>query len=368
MPYRNLELEIDTLLSDVVEHNASDLHLIPGHPPIFRVDGRLTPRDEHEILSVDQIENIAQIFLDAARYKVLQEKKEFDFSYSFKDSNRFRINAYYQKGVLALALRFVPKTIRTIEELNLPPILTNFADRKQGLVLVVGPTGHGKSTTLAAMIDYINHNRAEHIITVEDPIEYLFTPQQSFIQQREVGLDTFSFANAIRATLREDANVVMVGEMRDFESISATMTVAETGHLVFATLHTNDAAQTIDRIIDTFPPDQQQQIRAQLSATLVSIVSLRLLPQIGGGRVLATEVMIANDAVRNIIRENRTYEMINTIHTGGQEGMISLDQSLAMLVAKRQVRIEDAKGYIQYPSVFEARLKGVSGGIPLNQE
>src|SRR3989338_8600046 len=253
MPYRNLELEIDTLLSDVVEHNASDLHLIPGHPPIFRVDGRLTPRDEHEILSVDQIENIAQIFLDAARYKVLQEKKEFDFSYSFKDSNRFRINAYYQKGVLALALRFVPKTIRTIEELNLPPILTNFADRKQGLVLVVGPTGHGKSTTLAAMIDYINHNRAEHIITIEDPMEYLFVSDRAVIDQREVGSDTKDFHRALRSMFREDVDVGMVGEMRDAETMAIAVTAAETGHLILSTLHTNNAAQTIDSILDTFP-------------------------------------------------------------------------------------------------------------------
>ena len=357
MPYRNLELEIDTLLSDVVEHNASDLHLIPGHPPIFRVDGRLTPRDEHEILSVDQIENIAQIFLDAARYKVLQEKKEFDFSYSFKDSNRFRINAYYQKGVLALALRFVPKTIRTIEELNLPPILTNFADRKQGLVLVVGPTGHGKSTTLAAMIDYINHNRAEHIITVEDPIEYLFVFNRSIIDQREVHRDTNSFNDALRSTFRENVNVIMVGEMRDFETMSTAISAAETGHLVFASLHTNNAAQTVERIISSFPASQQPQIISQFANTISGIISQRLVARIKGGLIPAVEVLVANSAVRNLIREGKMEQLGIIIDTNQDAGMISLNKSLADLVKNGEISTEQAEFHSLNPKELQILLE-----------
>lgn len=360
MPYQNLELELEAMLSQVVESGASDLHLVPGHPPILRIDSQLVLVEEKGVLTADHIEKIVLNLVGQERFKKLEEKRSLDFSYSFKDSNRFRINAYYQKGTVAVALRFIPKTIRNLEELGLPPKLSFFANHKQGLVLVVGPTGHGKSTTLAALIDYINSTRTEHIITIEDPIEYVFTPKKSIIQQREIGLDAESFTLAIPETLREDVNVVMVGEMRDPESIASTMTVAETGHLVFATLHTNDAAQTVDRIIDSFQSHQQAQIRAQLASTLLGIISLRLVRRVGGGRIPAVETLITNDAVRNLIRDAKTYELINVIHTGNKEGMISLDQSLAQLVQKNIVSLEEARAYVQYPDIFDSRLKNAS--------
>lgn len=351
------------MLSQVIETGASDLHLVPGHPPILRIDAQLTPIEEKGVLSADTIEKMILSIVGPERFNMLQTKRGLDFSYGFKDNNRFRINAYYQKGTVAVALRFIPKAIKTIEELNLPPKLHYFADHKQGLVLVVGPTGHGKSTTLAALIDYINQTRTEHIVTIEDPVEYIFTPKKSIIQQREVGLDTLSFTDAIPDTLREDVNVVMVGEMRDPESIASTMTVAETGHLVFATLHTNDAGQTVDRIIDSFQAHQQSQIRAQLASTLLGIISLRLVRKVGGGRIAAVETLITNDAVRNLIRDNKTYELINVIHTGAKEGMMSLDQSLAQLVQKNIVSLDEARLYVQYPDVFESRLKNPGFGF-----
>jgi twitching motility protein PilT len=357
MPYKNYELELENLLASVIEAGASDLHLIPGHSPIIRLDSNLVPMSDREILTVPNVEQIAKIMMTEAQWTKLQQERDLDLSYTFRDSNRFRVNAYYQKNNLALALRYIPKTIHTLEDLSLPASIRGFADRKQGLVLVVGPTGHGKSTTLASLLEYINQTRADHIITIEDPIEYIFTPQKSIIQQREVGTDTASFAQGIRATLREDANVIMIGEMRDLESISAALTVAETGHLVFATLHTNSVSQTIDRIVDSFPGYQQQQIRAQLASVLTGVISLRLVNKIGGGRVAAVEVMASNDAVRNMIRDNKTYELVNVIHTGSKDGMISIDQYLAQMVLKNLVRVEDAKQYVQYPDIFESRLR-----------
>ena len=357
MPYKNVEFEVETLLRTVLERSASDLHLIPGHPPILRIDSRLTPLEDKEVLTSDYVEKIALLMIGEKRWPTLQQQRDLDFSFEFRDVNRFRVNAYYEKGALALALRAIPRTIKSLEDLRLPPILHTLADRKQGLVLVVGPTGHGKSTTLAAMIDYINQNRSEHIITIEDPVEYVFTPKKSIIQQREVGSDTTGFTEAIRSTLREDVNVVMVGEMRDPESISTTITVAETGHLVFATLHTNDASQTVDRIIDTFPSHQQQQIRVQLASTLLGIISLRLVNKIGGGRLPAVELLLNNEACRNLIREGKTYELINVIHTGNKDGMISLDQYLAQMVLQNITSLEEAKGFVQYPEIFESRLR-----------
>lgn len=275
----------------------------------------------------------------------------------FKDRARFRVNVYYQKGTLAAALRHIPQKIKSLAELNLPVDLEAFTKHRQGLVLFVGPTGHGKSTTLAALIDIINHSRAEHIITIEDPVEYLFIQDKSIISQREVYQDTEAFATAIRATLREDVNVVMVGEMRDLESIATTITVAETGHLVFATLHTNDAPQSVDRIIDVFPAHQQNQIRSQLASILLGVVSQRLLPRIGGGRVPISEIMVANNAVRNVIREGRTYELANIIHTSAHDGMISLDRSLADAVKKGLVKLEDGLAYAIDQDLFKSLIR-----------
>jgi twitching motility protein PilT len=292
-----------------------------------------------------------------SRRKQFLADLEVDFSYSYKDNVRFRGNAYMNKGTPAVALRLIPNKIKTPEELNLPKQLTNFAERPQGLILMVGPTGHGKSTSLASMVDYVNHTRAANIVTIEDPIEFIYNQDKCLISQREVGVDTTSFAKALKSVLREDINVILVGEMRDLESISSTITLAETGHLVMATLHTNDAAQSIDRMIDVFPAYQQPQIRAQLSNVLIAVVSQRLLPRIGGGRLPALEIMINNNAVANIIREGKTHQLPNTIHTSGQDGMISMDRYLAQLVSQGQVKMEDALPYTADQSLFRGLLK-----------
>jgi twitching motility protein PilT len=344
--YKASELELNKLLSIVLERDASDLHLMVGEPPIIRVDTALLRLDNYQVLSLDTINDLLDVLLLPEQKKTFVQEQSIDFSYSFKDNIRFRVNAYRQKGVLGVAMRMVPNHIKTIEELALPPMLRKFIERKQGLVLVVGPTGHGKSTALAAMINEINNTRAEHILTIEDPVEFVFTPNQSMVSQRELYIDTPSFASALRAALREDINVVLVGEMRDLESMSAVLTIAETGHLVFATLHTNDASQSLDRIIDMFPGSQQPQIRSQLASVLTGVVSLRLLPKIGGGRIPAYEIMVTNHAIRNVIRDGKTYEIPNIIHTSLEEGMVPLDKTLALLVKQGQVEFEVAQNFV----------------------
>lgn len=357
MTYKNQEAEISKLLSYVLESDASDLHLLVGKPPIVRVDSKLLPVTSHGVLNADSLADLVMVMLSAPQKKQLEDRRQIDFSYPFKDNTRFRVNIYYQKGTLSASLRHIPAKIRTLSELNLPGSLSDFLNYKQGLVLFVGPTGHGKSTTLAALIDQINHTKAEHIITIEDPIEYLFTQDKSIISQREVYQDTEDFPSAIRATLREDVNIVMVGEMRDLDSIGTTITVAETGHLVFATLHTNDAAQTIDRVVDVFPSHQQNQIRTQLADLLIGIVSQRLIPRIGGGRVAALEIMIANNAVRNVIREGQGYKIGNVIDTSSEQGMISLDKSLAGLVRKGLIKLEDGLLYSKNKELFKSLVR-----------
>ncbi|GAC1413072.1 MAG: type IV pilus twitching motility protein PilT [Candidatus Doudnabacteria bacterium] len=352
--YKASELELNKLLSIVMERDASDLHLVTGEPPVIRVDGSLLKLEDYEVMNFEAINNLLDIMLSKEEKALFETAQDIDFAYSYKDNTRFRVNAYKQKGQLAAAFRLIPNKIRTIKDLGLPDKILEFCEKKQGLVLVVGPTGHGKSTTLAAMIDHINHTRAEHILTIEDPIEFIFVPDKSIINQREVLIDTPSFAQALRASLREDCNVIFVGEMRDLESIQTVMTIAETGHLVLATLHTNDAAQTIDRITDVFPPHQQPQIRAQLASVLQGIISMRLLPKIGGGRVAATEILLANNAVRNVIREGKTYEMDNVVHTSGESGMAALDKSLAQFVAHGVVSTEDAIGYVKDMEYFKS--------------
>jgi len=344
--YKASELELNKLLSLVLERDASDLHLLVGEPPIIRVDSNLIRLDNYQVLSNDAISDLLEVLLKQAQKDLFAKQMHVDFSYAYKNNIRFRVNAYRQKGVLSVAMRLIPSQIKSLEELNLPATLRKFIERKQGLVLMVGPTGHGKSTALASMINEINNTRSEHILTVEDPVEYIFTPNKSIISQRELYVDTPSFAGALKAALREDINVVLVGEMRDLESMGAALTVAETGHLVFATLHTNDAAQSIDRIVDVFPAYQQPQIRSQLASVLVGIVSLRLLPKIGGGRLPAYEIMITNHAVRNVIRDNKIYEIPNIIHTTLEEGMVPLDKTLALLVKQGQVEFEVAQNYV----------------------
>lgn len=352
--YKNSELELNRLLSKMLEIDASDLHFIVGKPPVYRVHSRLLEDTNQDILTPERITSLAEALVPKGKMEIMEHQRHVDFSYAFKDNHRLRVNAYYQKDTLAVSIRMIPNKIKTIEELNLPDILKNFTDYKQGLVLVVGPTGHGKSTALASMIDLINHARAEHVLTIEDPIEYIFSQDKSIISQREVFRDAVSFASALTAALREDPNVVMVGEMRDLDSVGTTITLAETGHLVFATLHTNDAAQTIDRIVDVFPPYQQPQIRSQLASVLLGIISIRLLPRIGGGLIPAMEVMVVDTAIRNVIRENRTFEIYNIIHSSGAKGMISLDRYLSELVKKNLVEYQVAGQYARDGELFSS--------------
>lgn len=340
------------LLDEAIAKHASDLHLSVGVPPIIRIDGKLLPIAGEAVLSADDTKKLSESLMTEAQIERYLAKRELDFSFGYQ-TMRFRANVFFERGNSACALRLIPKDVRTLAELNLPAVLEKFTLPTQGLVLMTGPTGHGKSTTAAALIKHINDTRREHVITIEDPIEYLFEHNKSIIQQREINADTLSFARALRSALREDPNIVVLGEMRDLETIEAAMTVAETGHLVFATLHTNNAAQTADRIIDVFPPHQQPQVRAQLSNVLVGIISQRLLPRVSGGRIAAVEIMIANSAVRNLIRESKTHQLNNIIQTSGGEGMISLDKVLAELVSKGEITIDDALIWAFDPKAFK---------------
>lgn len=335
----------EELLGLVVKEGASDLHLAVGRYPTLRIDGSLVPLLKQELLTPDTAREFVFSLLTEEQKAVFLKDKELDLSYNFQDRARFRVNVFHQKGFMGAAMRLIPSKIKPFQELGLPPLLQELTKSQQGFFLVVGPTGHGKSTTLAAFIDHINHSRADHIITIEDPMEYLFVSDKATIDQREVGNDTSSFARALRSMLREDVDVAMVGEMRDAETMAMAVTAAETGHLVLSTLHTNDASQTIDRIIDTFPSDQQNQIRAQLAASLIGIVSQRLIPKNGGGRVPAVELMIANSAVRNLIRENKVHQLNLIIETSSDQGMISLNRSLIDLVRKGDISMESAVNY-----------------------
>jgi len=345
---------LNSLLKITAQNNASDLHISPGHYPTIRVDGRLITLVDQKILDPEIAKELVFALLDDKKDRFLSEK-ELDFSYALGDI-RFRVNTYQTRNGYAASLRLVPNEIKTIEELELPPIIKIFSKLSQGFILVVGPTGHGKSTTLASLIDLINKERTEKIITIEDPIEYIFTPDKSVIDQREVYQDTFSFHKALRATFRENVNVIMVGELRDYETMSAAVTAAETGHLVFASLHTNSASQTIERLIDSFPSNQQPQIRSQLASTLSGVISQRLLPRTKGGLIPAVEVMIATPAVRALIRDSRPKQLDLVIETGQDVGMISLDRSLADLVRRKEISIEKAEFYSLNPSEFKNLL------------
>lgn len=350
--------QLKELLSITIAEQASDLHLSVDHPPILRIAGSLVPLTKFEKLSSEDIEKLAEALMADDQKERFLEKKEIDFSYHFSQQGaRFRVNIFFQKGSISCALRLVPGRIPTVDDLNLPPILHQFTATSQGFVLVTGPSSHGKSTTLAALIDEINHTRTDHIITIEDPIEYVFKDDKSIIDQREVYQDTLSFSQALRSTFRQDPDVIMVGEMRDPETMATAITAAETGHLVFATLHTNSAAQTIHRIVDTFPSNQQDQVRAQLSGSLLGIISQRLIPRIKGGLIPACEVLINTPAVANLIRENKVHEIPLVIETSAEMGMISLNRSLANLVKKKEISLENALNYSLNPSELHILIR-----------
>ena len=339
------QLKIETLLEECVRRNASDLHLQVGLPPILRIDGALAPLANLPVLDETTTRNLIFATLDDEQQKILIKDKEFDFSFAFGDIARFRVNAFHERGKLAAAFRLIPSKILSINYLGMPAIVETFADFPRGLVLVTGPTGSGKSTTLAALVDKINREKSTHIITIEDPIEFTHKSQRSVIAQREVHYDTFSFAAALRSALREDPDVVLIGEMRDLETIQAAITIAETGHLVFATLHTNSAAQSIDRMVDVFPSHQQPQVRTQLANMLMAICAQRLVPAIGGGRVVAAEIMIANSAIRSLIRDGKTHQIDTAIQTGADQGMQTMDRTLAKLVQTGVITYDSAREY-----------------------
>jgi twitching motility protein PilT len=335
-------MDINDILNEVLERGASDLHLTVGVPPIIRLHGSLIPLDYSKLSPVDTQNLIYSILTQEQREK-LERNWEFDFSYSVPGRARFRVNVYYQRNSLGAAFRVIPVEIKTLEELALPSVLENFARKPRGFVLVTGPTGSGKTTTLASLINIVNETRRVHIMTLEDPIEFLHSHKKAIVNQREVNSDTKSFANALKYVLRQDPDVILIGEMRDIETISAALTAAETGHLVFATLHTQDAPQTIDRIVDVFPPHQQQQIRIQLAGTLQGIIAQQLLPiRDGSGLIVAVEFMVSTPGIRNMIREGKTHQIYNAIQTGQQHGMQTMDQALAELYRKGKISLETA--------------------------
>lgn len=348
--------ELQALIELVIQEKASDMHFSVGAHPLIRVSSALVPLVKKPILTDADVAAFAKILMREDQFERYTKYEEIDFSYENAEGVRFRGNAFYQRGKMGIALRLIPNVIRSFDELGLPPILESFTQRTQGFFLCVGPVGQGKSTTLATMIDTINKNRADHIVTIEDPIEYVYHEEKALIDQREVGIDTASFEKALVAALRQDVDVILVGEMRNPETISAAVTAAETGHLVFSTLHTNDAAQTINRIVDSFPAGQQAQIRVQLAGSLLGIFSQRLVPRIAGGLVPAYELLINNSAVGNLIRENRIHEIPSVIETGLEQGMIDMNRSLARLVQNGEVSVENAFTYSSNPKGLERLL------------
>jgi len=350
--------KIQQLLDNTISQAASDLHLSVGKPPIIRIDGSLVPLSTYGDLDEQSMNTLLTSIMNEEQKQLYQTNKEIDFSFEYAQKSRFRVNAYTQLGRPAAALRLIPMAIPRLEDLNLPGVCQGFSELRQGLVLVTGPTGHGKSTTLAAILSEINHSRPEHIISIEDPIEYVHSPAKSLFSQREMHNDTLSWKVALASVLREDPDVVLIGEMRDFETIASALTIAETGHLVFATLHTNSAAQTIDRIVDVFPPHQQDQIRVQLAATLAGVFSQRLLPAIGGGRALAYEILLANPAIQNTIREGKSHMIDNILMTSADVGMSIFENSLAQLVNDGVVAPDIAIQYAVRPDELSRMIYG----------
>lgn len=353
MDYKN---ELNDLIRTVFQEGASDLHLAEGKRPTIRVSSMLLPLVKRETISKEMMSGFLSELITKEKQEIFFKEKELDFSYTFENGERFRGNAFFQQGRISVALRLIPKRIKSLEELNLPSILKSFTERNQGFFLVVGPVGQGKTTTLASMIESINETHAEHIITIEDPIEYIYEPKKSIIDQREVGLDTKDFNSALTSMFREDVDVALIGEMREIDTISTAVTAAETGHLIFSTLHTNGAAQTINRIIDSFPAEQQEQIRVQLAGSLTGIFSQRLIPRISGGLIPAYELLINNTAVANLIREDRIHEINSVIETSSQEGMVDMNRCLADLVARGEITVENAYAYSTDSKLLERMI------------
>lgn len=343
-------MEIQEILETAVSRSASDIHLMVGAFPTLRIDGKLEPLTKSDAPTAEVIERLVLSLCSPEQKELLIANREIDFSFALGELARFRVNAFYQKGYLSAALRLVPSKIPVLEELHLPKVFANFAKLRQGFVLVTGPTGHGKSTSLASIINQINEERNAHVITIEDPIEYVYPSRKALIVQREMHLDTHSWDIALRSALREDPDVMLIGEMRDYETIEAALTIAETGHLVFATLHTNSASQTLDRVVGVFPDSQQAQIRLQLSSVLEAIISQRLVPGIGGGRFPATEILLATPAVRNVVREGKTHLLDNIIQTSTELGMVTLESSLATLIKGGKISLETALSYSLKPT------------------
>lgn len=350
-------MDLSVLLQSVLTARGSDLHLLAGLRPTMRIDGELSPIVGQNVIEDEDVKSLLFSIMSEEQKDLFMANKELDFSYAYQEQARFRVNAYCQKGTYGVAFRLIPMKIPSLSEINLPDILHTFAALKQGFILVTGPTGHGKSTTLAAIINEINRTRRTHIVTIEDPIEYIFKPELSIISQREMHLDTHSWDMALRSVLREDPDVVLIGEMRDLETIRAALTVAETGHLVLASLHTNSASQSIDRVVGVFPEQEQQQVRLQLASTIEGIISQRLVPLNSGGRIPAVEILTATAAIKTVIREGKNHLIDNIIQTSAESGMISLDKSLARLVINNKVGKDVALAYSLHPEDFISFLR-----------
>jgi len=352
-----MRINVTQILEETLEKNMSDLHFSIGAKPFVRLASKLMPLEHYDPLTLDDLENIIAQLLEDQQREIFEINKELDFSVSLGNKARVRVNAFYQKGYPALALRVIPIGVPRLEDLNLPPTIANLCDLKQGLVLVVGPTGHGKSTTVAAMLDKINENRAEHILTIEDPIEYMFVNKQSLVEQREMYLDTHSWDVALKSALRQDPNIVLVGEMRDPETMDAALRISETGHLVFASLHTNSAPQTIERIISSFSQERRSEVGVLISYVLEVVISQRLVLGKDGKLYPAVEIMLGSEAVKNLIRENKTHMLDNIISTSSQIGMISIERSLADLVTRDLVDLDEAMKYTSKPDALRRLLK-----------
>ena len=352
-----MKLNVTEILEKVLSSNASDLHVVTGALPYMRINTQLQPMEGYDIMAVDDVEYFLTQILDEKQRSILEVNKEIDFSVALGTKARFRVNAFYQKGYPSVALRHIPVKVPRIVDLNLLPMINNLCELKQGLVLVVGPTGHGKSTTIASMLEQINETRSEHVVTVEDPIEYVFTNKKSLIEQREMFLDTHSWEVALKSMLRQDPNVVLIGEMRDAETITSALQIAETGHLVFTTLHTNSASQTVDRIISSFPESKRSEIRAQLAQVIEVVISQRLLPSATLGMVPAVEIMLASEAVTNLIREGKTHMLDNVISTSAGVGMVSLESSLGQLINDGHIDYDLALKYTDKPDVLKRLIK-----------